>query len=66
MEDVAGEHRQQRIHAAENDREQIERDDAEDDRVVPDVAEAGEQHGEADRLARRGVAFDLDVADQDA
>ena len=66
MEDVAGEHRQQRIDAAEDDREQIERDDAEDDRVVPDVAEAGEQHREADRLARRRVALDLDVADQDA
>ena len=53
MEHVAREHRQQRVDAAENDREQIERDDAENDRIVPDVAEAGEQHGEAERLARR-------------
>ena len=66
MEHVAREHRQQRVDAAENDREQIERDDAEDDRVVPDVAEAGEQHGEADRLARGRVALDLHDADQHA
>ena len=44
----------------------IERDDAEDDRIVPDVAEAREQHREADWLARRDVAFDFDVADKDA
>ena len=66
MEYVAREHRQQCVDAAEDDGEQVERDGAENDRIVPDIGEAGEQHGEADRLARGRVALDLHVADQNA
>ena len=66
MEHVAGEHRQQREHAAQHHGEQIERDDAEHDRVVPHVEEAREQHRKAQRLARGGGALGFDVADQDA
>ena len=47
VEHFVGEDRQQRGGAAEQDREQIERDDAEHDRIVPDVGDAGEECREA-------------------
>ena len=58
--DVAREYRQQRRHAAEQDREQIERDHAEDDALVADIAQPGEKRLQGQRLARRRDAFDVD------
>src|SRR4029079_1253213 len=52
MEHVAGEHRQQRIDATEEHGEQVERNDAEDHRIMTDGAEAREQDREAQRLAQ--------------
>ena len=56
VEDLVGEDRQQRGGAAEQHREQIERDDAEHDRIAPDVGNAGEERREADGRARRRAA----------
>ena len=50
VQDVLGEHRQQRNRAAEQHREEIERDHAEDRLRAPDVLEAGQE------LARRARA----------
>ena len=58
VQDVLGEDRQQRHRAAEQHREQVERDRAQHHLVLPHVAHAGEQRVQAHRLARRrgGVA----------
>ena len=51
MQDVAGEDRQQRRGAAEQHREQIERDRAEHHRPAADEGDAGKDRGERHRLA---------------
>ena len=56
MQDVARIDRQQRRRAAEQHREEIERDGAEHDLLAPHIAEAGEQRVEALALARRCAA----------
>ena len=52
VEHLVGEDRQQRHRAAEQHREQVERDDAEHDGIVPDIGDAGEECREVDRRAR--------------
>ena len=65
VEDLVGEDRQQRRRAAEQHREQVERDDAEHDRVASDIGDAGEERRQADRRARRRAAFDAHEGEQD-
>ena len=54
LQDVGGVDRQQRGGATEQHREHVERHAAEHDRLVPDVAEALGDGGDADAPARRG------------
>ena len=54
MQDVAGIGGQKRRGAAEQDREQVERNGAEHDLLMPDIAEAGDDGGP---VRRSGVVF---------
>ena len=65
VEDFVGEDRQQRGGAAEQDREQIQRDDAEHDRIAADVGDAGEERLEAYGGAVRDEALDVNEGQQD-
>ena len=56
MQDIEGKDRQQRHGAAHQHGEQVERDGAEHDLFVPDVAETGEQGADAGRRLRRSSA----------
>ncbi len=63
---VAGIDRQQRGRAAEQNRKEIERDDAEQVLAAANIGDAGEQRGERQRAALRRRRIDADQGDQQA
>src|SRR5580692_4408892 len=65
-ENIAGIDRQQRGDAAQQHGKQVERDGAEQNRIVADIGNAGEQCRDADRLSLRGAVPALNEADEDA
>ena len=66
MQDRAGEHRRGRDRVAEQHGEEVERDRAQQDRAVANVAEAGKQGLQGDRPAFFVAPCDADEADQHA
>jgi hypothetical protein len=65
-ENIAGIDRQQRGDAAQQHGKQVERDGAEQNRIVADIGKAGEQCRDADRLSLFGAVLALNEADEDA
>ena len=64
LQDVAGEHREQRRRGGEEHRAHVERNRAEDHAIAPDELEAAQQRLEAHRLARARHALHVDQEDE--